>query len=181
MLGDGAVPLADFEGESLTPVEGQPRRWINAAMPVGLVLVVTFVALWLTGRASLATDGHAAGTAGLFSLGIEGFGAVFSAGASYNALMYAAIAGSSSALILAVGQRIFSLATGLGAWIDGMKSMMPAMVILILAWGIGNVCSDLHTADFLVAQLSDSLNPGFLPALVFFLAAVTAFSTGTLN
>ncbi len=60
-----------------------------------------------------------------------------------------------------------------------MKSMMPAMVILILAWGIGDVCSDLDTADYLVAQLSDSLNPGWLPALTFFLAAVTAFSTGT--
>ena len=179
VLGDGAVPLADFGGESLAPIEGQPRRWINAAIPVGLVLVVTFVALWITGRSSLVADGHAAGTTGLFSLGVEGFGAVFSAGASYNALMYAAIAGSASALILAVGQRIFPLATGLAAWIDGMKSMMPAMVILILAWGIGNVCSDLHTADFLVAQLGDSLNPGFLPALVFSLAAVTAFATGT--
>jgi len=179
VLGDGAVPLADFEGESLAPVEGKPRRWINAAVPVGLVLVVTFAALWMTGRASLVAAGDPAGTTGLLSLGIQGFGAVFSAGASYNALMYAAIAGSASALILAVGQRIFTLGTGLSAWIDGMKSMMPAMVILILAWGIGNVCSDLHTADFLVAQLSDSLNPGFVPALVFFLAAVTAFSTGT--
>ena len=179
VLGDGAVPLADFEGKSLAPVEGKPRRWINAALPVGLVLVVTFLALWFSGRASLTADGNPAGTAGLFSLGLEGLGAVFSAGASYNSLMYAAIAGSASALILAISQRIFSLGTGLAAWIDGMKSMMPAMVILILAWGIGNVCSDLHTAGFLVAQLSDSLNPGFLPALVFFLAAVTAFSTGT--
>ena len=179
VLGDNAVPLSDFEGKSLAPVEGKPQRWINAAVPVGLVLVVTFTALWFSGRASLADTGDPAGTAGLFSLGLEGFGSVFSAGASYNALMYASIAGSASALILAVGQRIFSLGTGLAAWIDGMKSMMPALVILILAWGIGAVCSDLHTADFLVAQLSDSLNPGLLPALVFFLAAVTAFATGT--
>ncbi len=179
VLADGAVPLADFEGKSLAAVEGKPLRWINAAVPVGLVLVVAFVALWFTGRANLVADGNPAGTAGLFSLGLEGLGSVFSAGASYNALMYASIAGSASALILAVGQRIFPLGTGLAAWIDGMKSMMPAMVILILAWGIGNVCSDLQTANYLVAQLSDSLNPGYLPALVFFLAAVTAFATGT--
>ena len=64
------------------------------------------------------------------------------------------------------------------AWINGMKSMMPAMVILILAWAIGKVCEDLGTANYLVAQLSGNLNPGFLPAIVFLLAAVTAFRHG---
>ncbi|NIM62234.1 MAG: hypothetical protein GTO30_11395, partial [Acidobacteria bacterium] len=70
--------------------------WINAAIPVGLVLVVTFVALWLTGRASLEEAGDPLGTTGLFSLGLKGFGSVFTEGDSYNSLMYAAIAGSAS-------------------------------------------------------------------------------------
>jgi len=176
---DGAVPLADFEGDTLAPPEGKPQRWINAAIPVGLVLVVTFAALWFTGRANLVEAGDPTGSASFFSLGMQGLGAVFSAGSSYDALMYAALAGSVSALVLAVGQGIITLGTGLAAWINGMKSMMTAMVILILAWGIGNVCADLKTADFLVAQLSDTLNPGLVPALIFILASITAFSTGT--
>lgn len=176
---DGAVPLADFEGDTLAPPEGKPQRWINAAIPVGLVLVVTFAALWFTGRANLVEAGDPTGSASFFSLGMQGLGTVFSAGSSYDALMYAALAGSVSALVLAVGQGIITLATGLAAWINGMKSMMTAMVILILAWGIGSVCADLKTADFLVAQLSDTLNPGLVPALIFILASITAFSTGT--
>ncbi len=179
VLRDGAVPLADFDMKALAPPEGKPERWINAAIPVGLVLVVTFAALWFTGRASLVEAGDPVGSASFFSLGMQGLGTVFSAGASYNALMYAALAGSVSALVLAVGQGIFTLGAGLAAWIDGMKSMMTAMVILILAWGIGNVCADLNTADFLVGQLSDTLNPGLVPALIFLLASITAFSTGT--
>lgn len=179
VLADGAVPLADFEGDTLAPPEGKPQRWINAAIPVGLVLVVTFAALWFTGRANLVEAGDPTGSASFFSLGMQGLGTVFSAGSSYDALMYAALAGSVSALVLAVGQGIITLATGLAAWINGMKSMMTAMVILILAWGIGNVCADLKTADFLVAQLSDTLNPGLVPALIFILASITAFSTGT--
>jgi len=179
VLRDGAVPLADFEGKALAPPEGKPERWINAAIPVGLVLVVTFAALWFTGRASLVAADDPTGSASIFSLGMQGLGAVFSAGASYDALMYAALTGSVSALVLAVGQGIFGLGTGLTAWIDGMKSMMTAMVILILAWGIGAVCADLKTADFLVGQLSDTLNPGLVPALIFILASITAFSTGT--
>ena len=51
------IPLADFDGKALAPPEGKPERWINAAIPVGLVLVVTFVALWFTGRASLVAEG----------------------------------------------------------------------------------------------------------------------------
>ena len=179
VLGDNAVPLADFDGKALTPAEGKPQRWFNAVIPVALVLIVTFLALWLTGRASLAADGDPAGSASLFSLGVQGVGSVFSAGSAYDALMYGAFTGSITALLLAVGQGVLRLGQGLAAWIDGMKSMMNAMVILILAWGIGAVCSDLNTANFLVAQLSDSLNPGLLPALVFILAAATAFATGT--
>jgi Na+/H+ antiporter NhaC len=87
--------------------------------------------------------------------------------------------GSLTALLLAVSQGVLSLGQSLAAWVHGMKSMMTAMVILILAWGIGAVCSDLNTANFLVTQLSDSLNPSMLPALIFILAAATAFATGT--
>ena len=128
---------------------------------------------------ALAADGDPAGSASPFSLGVQGVGSVFSAGSAYDALMYGAFTGSITALLLAVGQGVLRLGQGLAAWIDGMKSMMNAMVILILAWGIGAVCSDLNTANFLVSQLSDSLNPALLPALVFILAAATAFATGT--
>jgi len=173
VLRDGAVPLADFGSAALEPPQGKPLRWLNAAIPVGLVLLVTFLGLWLTGRANLAESGAT------YEGGLQGLGAVFSAGSAYDALMYAAFAGSASALLLAVAQRVLKLGEGLIAWTEGMKSMMPAMIILVLAWGIGSVCSDLKTADFLVAQLSDSLNPAWLPAIVFLLAAVTAFATGT--
>jgi Na+/H+ antiporter NhaC len=60
-----------------------------------------------------------------------------------------------------------------------MKSMVIAVVILILAWSIAEVCTDLNTSGFMVEAFSDLLDPRLLPALVFALAAVTAFATGT--
>jgi Na+/H+ antiporter NhaC len=57
--------------------------------------------------------------------------------------------------------------------------MLVAIVILILAWSIASICADLHTSDFMVAALSDHLDPRWLPAIVFFLASVTSFATGT--
>jgi len=179
LLSDTAVPLADFDGEALRAPEGKPCRWFNAALPVLVVLVVTFWALWVTGRQSLAADGDALAGTPLGELGIRGLGGVLGAGNSYNALLYASMAGCLTALALAVSQRVLSLADGLRAWIGGLKSMTLAVVILILAWSIGDVCSALDTQGFMVEALSGTLDPRLLPALVFVLAAVTAFATGT--
>ena len=65
------------------------------------------------------------------------------------------------------------------AFVNGMKSMVPAMIILVLAWCIGKVCSEIRTADYLVHHLSGVISPRFLPMLVFLLAVGISFSTGT--
>ena len=179
LLADTAVPLSDFDSDGLRPPEGKPLRWINAVLPVLVVLAITFCALWITGRQSLAASGSPLATLALGELDIRGLGGVLGEGNSYNALLYASAGGCLTALLLALGQRILTLGQGLGAWLGGMKSMAMAMVILILAWSIGDVCTALDTKGFMVEALSDTLDPRLLPALVFLLAAITAFATGT--
>jgi len=141
--------------------------------------VITFYGLWLTGRLALIERGDPLGQAGLFRLGFEGLGSVFGAGDSFKALLWASAAGCLTALILARAQRILSVAEGLAAWLNGIRSMIMAIVILILAWSIASICGDLHTSDFMVTALSNHLDPRWLPAIVFFLASVTSFATGT--
>ena len=179
LLEDTAVPLSDFDTDALRPVEGKPHRWINAVTPVLVVLVVTFAGLWFTGRQSLVSSGDTAGTASLFGLGFEGLGSVFGAGDSFKALLWASFSGCLTALLLALTQRILTLGETLAAWTQGIRSMVVAIIILVLAWAIAAVCTDLNTSGFMVAALSDLLDPRFLPALVFALAALTAFATGT--
>lgn len=174
VLREGAVPLADFDERALAPPEGKPRSWVNAVLPILLVLSITFAGLWVTGRGALAADGTA-----LAEGGFRRLGQLFGAGDSYKALSWGSFAGCLSALLLAVGRGVLRFAEAIEAWIAGMKSMIVAMVILILAWSIGSICSDLDTAGYLVNALSDTLDPRLLPAIVFLLAAATAFSTGT--
>ncbi len=57
--------------------------------------------------------------------------------------------------------------------------MLLAMSVLILAWSIQGVCTELHTADYLVELTSGVLSPRLLPALVFALSAAVSFATGT--
>jgi Na+/H+ antiporter NhaC len=179
VLADTAVPLADFDREGLSPEPHAPHRWWNAAIPVLTVLLVTFAALWSTGRAALVAEGRAAGTLPPWSLGIEGLGAVFGAGQSYEALLLGSAAGCLAAIALAVAQRILGAGQAVAAWVGGIKSMALAIVILALAWAISDVCGALDTPEFLVSVVADVLDPRALPAIVFVLAAATAFATGT--
>ena len=136
---------------------------------------MTFFALWATGRASLAGSGYERGPASLLKF----IGDVFSAGNSYQALLWASAAGSLVAVALALGQRILTLGDSVAAWVNGLKSMMMAILILVLAWSIADVCNALNTKGYMVALLSDALDPRLLPALVFVLDATPAFATGT--
>jgi Na+/H+ antiporter NhaC len=179
VLDDKAVPLSDFDSDALRPVEEQPHRWFNAVIPVVVVLTVTFLGLWFTGRQSLIDGADPAGSASIFELGFQGLGTVFGAGNSFNALLWASFSGCLTALVLALSQRILSLGEALGAWTQGIRSMIVAIIILVLAWAIAAVCTDLNTSGFMVEALSDVLDPRLLPTLVFALAALTAFATGT--
>ena len=64
---------------------------------------------------------------------------------------------------------------------DGFKQMVPAILILCLAWTIGDVTKALGAPDFvadIVSGFGDSLH-NFLPAVVFIIAAFLGFATGT--
>ncbi|HEY5656826.1 MAG TPA: Na+/H+ antiporter NhaC family protein [Myxococcota bacterium] len=58
-------------------------------------------------------------------------------------------------------------------------TLVFAVVLLFEAWMIGAVCRDLSTADYLVALLSDALPPQLLPVLLFCVACLVAFATGS--
>jgi len=93
--------------------------------------------------------------------------------------MWASLVGALSAALLSIGQRILTLHETVEAWYAGLKSMLFAMIILVLAWSLSSVTEVLHTADFLVSILGEALHPGAVPALVFVLSAATAFATGS--
>ncbi len=62
---------------------------------------------------------------------------------------------------------------------EGMSHMLPIMGILIFALLIGKVIGDLGTAKYLANLLQGNISPIILPLLIFWVASITAFSTGT--
>ncbi|WP_010676437.1 Na+/H+ antiporter NhaC family protein [Bacillus timonensis] len=64
--------------------------------------------------------------------------------------------------------------------IEGVKSMLPAVYILIFAWVIVDLISQLETGKYLAGLVEKSdLNIAFLPVILFIVAGFMAFATGT--
>lgn len=64
---------------------------------------------------------------------------------------------------------------------DGFKSMVPAILILTLAWTLKGMTDSLGAASYVAGLVSRSAGAFkmFLPAIVFIVAIFLAFSTGT--
>jgi Na+/H+ antiporter NhaC len=168
LIADGAKPAASFEDPSIAPDQDKPRRWVNALVPVLTVIVVIAVGMYVDGRATVLGSGLE-----------PTFRNVFSKADSYKALLWAAMVGSLVAIGMALAQRILSVREAMEAWLVGVKAMVLAMIILVLAWSLGAVCKDLHTAEFIIQAIGGWLSPALLPALVFLVSGVVSFSTGT--
>lgn len=157
---DANVDPAAGAGSELAPAEGTPERWYNGAIPVGVLIGTLIWGLFQTGSGDTVRE-------------------IIGSSDSYLALMWAALLGAASAAALSSVQRILNIGEIVEAWYSGMKGVMFALIILVLAWALADTTKVLHTADYLVSVLGDTLNPGFVPSLVFVLAALTAFSTGS--
>lgn len=171
VLGEDQVALADYEVSDMAPPKGIKHRAINALGPIITVMVVTLLGLYRTGSAGLVRAEDQ-------SLG-SWLREVFSNANSFDTLLWASLSGALVAMVLAVGFKSLSISEAMSGFVTGLKAMLLAFVVLVLAWSIGAVCAELHTADYLIGLTQGFLSPHLLPVLVFILSAAVAFATGT--
>jgi len=182
--------------EDLDPVEGAPFKWYNAVIPVLLVILMTLYGLVDTGLANTYPEIVKAG----ISIPNQSWGAIWGAigslpdaegsffmklgklignSDSYIALLWASLSGVLAAVLLTLGGRIMRLAETISTVITGFKAMLPALMILTLAWSLAATTEELYTATYLTSTLQDSVNPYLMPAIIFVLSALISFSTGS--
>lgn len=61
----------------------------------------------------------------------------------------------------------------------GIKGMLPAIYILLFAWTLAGLIGELETGHYLASLVQQSIPLFMLPAILFLLAGVMAFATGT--
>ena len=161
----GAQLATDTEAASLDARDGVPNRWWNAALPLLVVVGVVLGGLYTTGRTGAGPG------ASLLD--------VFGAADPFATLLWGSLAGCLAAFALTVGQGLLSLRETIEGWLAGMRAMMIAVVVLVLAWSLGAVTEQLGTAAYLAQILEGNVALRLLPWLVFVVAAAMSFATGT--
>ena len=165
---DDASPAQDQQTET----ELGKARWYNAAIPVLVVVVGTITGLVITGLETSSWNGSVG-----FSRNLSN---IIGQADTYRALLWSSLAATLVALLLTVSQRLLSLKDSIESLIEGFKTMLTAILILIMAWSIALITQDLHTADFIShVLLSLRVSPYMIPAITFLFAAGVAFSTGS--
>jgi len=94
------------------------------------------------------------------------------------ALLYGGLISLAITIMIAFLRRLPLKNLGVGLW-AGVKSMLPAIYILIFAWTIIEIIGELGTGEYLASMVNEHIQIGFLPALLFLVAGFMAFSTGT--
>ncbi len=148
-------------------------RWYNAGIPILIVIFGTLAGLFYTGWDSSVWND----TTIAFSKKLSH---VIGASDSYLALLWSSLTAVLAAVALTITQKILTLHETSESLLKGFKTMLTAILILILAWALADITKDLHTADF-ISNILISINvaPQLLPALTFILSALIAFSTGS--
>ena len=174
---DEAVPMQDVAGELGEPPASTPRL-VNFFVPVAALVAVTVAtALW-SGEFSPVGFGSDLLAGELGAAGGRLWDAALNA--SYEvALMIGSFAMVASGFVLGRVYDIFGFGDATEYTIDGFGIMLTAASILVLAWGIGGAIDALGTGEYVANIAVGSVSPAFLPALVFVVAGVIAFSTGT--
>jgi len=155
-----AEALPSIHGDELEPKDNIPLRALNAFIPIIALIVALLVSLVMLGEGNTVIE-------------------ILETTSPFQAMMYSSFVGVLVAATLTIGQRILSVHETVDAWYGGLRATLFGMIILVLAWSLSDLTSELNTAAYLVTLLADSLPVALIPAIVFVLAAITAFTTGT--
>lgn len=182
LLRDGARPLVRG-GEGDADTVATPARAINAALPLLLVVGGTLGGIVLLGRYLILSAG------GTFAVGRladwrEAFGMVtnpyVTPGGAMLILFLAACTAGLCAVVMLNAQHLLSLRQAGGAYLKATPTLAMAFFILIMAWGMGEICTKgVHTDTYLISLLGDRVPLTVLPLIVFAIASGMAFATGT--
>ena len=164
VLRDDAVPMQSAEDSLGEMVTDSPQlRYFF--LPVGALITVVF--------------------AGSAYTGIQGAGAnaelidIVGNAAFVDALLWGSFSMVAMGIISGFFGGLMDLEEAMETVIDGFSMMITAASILVMAWTIGTVTTELGTGIYVTSVAETIVTPTLLPVVILFASAVIAFSTGT--
>jgi Na+/H+ antiporter NhaC len=155
LLRDGAEPLISDDVVMMEEKPGIPLKAVNMVIPVVTMVVMMPVVLFITGKGNI----------------MEGSGSI--------SVLWAVISGLAAGAIAYRAQGIMRAKEITDIFMKGVSGLIPLASLMILAFAIGDTCQALGTGPFVAQAAKSTLNPGIIPAVIFFISCFIAFSTGT--
>lgn len=161
---EDATPLSDVSDDVGEPSEKNPSL-VNFFAPILVLLVVGLVSMWyLGGGHQPNVDVTTAFQETDVALG----------------LLYGAFAFMLTGFVGSLAYRTMELEEASETILDGFKTMVIALAIIVLAWAIGLAAENVRTAQYIVdVMVGGGVPGGFLPLIIFIAAMFVAFTTGT--
>ena len=152
------------------------RRILLAFGSILLLLVFTLTAFYITGRSEAISQGLIPPDAGFRMSDLT---IIISCADTIQLVMEAALLAGIAALLAGTFLGLFSLANGILAWLDGAASLLPTIVILILAWALAGEVEELGTVYFVVDAIQAGIPKLLVPTLIFLVCCVISFAAGS--
>jgi Na+/H+ antiporter NhaC len=183
-------PMRRSEQKSLSKLEPDPKtpetddaraeepqaRWWLGFFPIAVLIAVTAGVLILTGY-------YAEGGREIMQQQTAWWrkaSDIIGQSDAYLSIFYGAILSAFVAILLTIFARACPTRAAFDAGLEGMSRLLPAVVILVLAWSLSAVLQELKLGDAVVATLKGVDFPAqWLPFSVFVSAALISFATGT--
>lgn len=147
--------------------EADTGKIIGLFLPITVLVFATFYFMVSSGGDALAAKNEAFSLIGAFENTDVG-----------SSLFFGALIGLIVTLVLVIYQGVDKKMIVKGV-VEGAKSMLPAIYILLFAWTIAGVIGQLETGKYMASLATGNIPFAMLPAVLFILAGLTAFSTGT--
>lgn len=157
---DGASPMMDVSYELGKPKETKPML-ITFFLPLLVLVGVTLFGFWWTGRPG------------------ENIMEILGNSDPAKALLWGAFGMTITGIFMALSKKIMNIEEVMDTFLDGLKLMLLACSILVLAWSLGTVTADMHLADYIITLIGGNMPFWLLPIVIFIFGMLISFATGT--
>ena len=142
---------------------------LDLIFPIVMLIVFCVLSLVYTGGFFASGEAH------------KGFVDAFGSSDASVGLVYGSFAAFIVTVIWYLGRHVLKIRKCLQAVSEGFKAMVPAIIILVLAWSLKGVTDTLGAKDFVAGIVSGKAMAlmNFMPAIIFLIGIGLAFSTGT--
>lgn len=152
---DGVTPLMSDDLSENEKLENIKPNKNNMLIPLLVLIGVTFIGLLITGGGNI------------------------SKGDGTTSILYSITITLIVMFVYYKKQNIMSNKQ-FSAFINkGIGNMLSLVALLVLAFSIGNVISEIETGKYLASLVEGKISGAFGPAIIFLIGAIMGFSTGT--